>query len=1084
MTNYNNLNYNKPKKYNKNKKGGNEPKKLYKLLFEKPGDSTIIDLTRKIKINTSSKGKLETEQLVQSELSKFKNTFLSKYKILKNPIFIFRTSYNVPTTPSSASTGTSSSSKNKSKKYILVVQDSKKSQFITESDKPFKFKINKEIEERELKLLENKKKINSSPLSSSSPSSLSPSSPSSSVLVLTTQNKNLTNITSKFKVPEEGIANTNSGNHCFMISGFHVLFPLFWNISNKESFLQETITNTNTSYLGVFLKKFLTGENIPKGFLTKIVEEMIDLNLSGTVTNQQTIGEFKNKQCDSSEFIKYFLSSFSDVYKHIEDLIKVEKSYAYFYSTKTKPTNKLKLIKSNGSTHKINQLGGAINGLNFNQLSNSSRGHLLGKIINEAIKASSSNISSVDDGEITKLINLLDYEDIDNLLETNVNDAKLTIILNKMKSESFKYKNSSSGDETLSSGNSSKDTEMKTFLTEISKELKKYKTGNLKNINSGHTIEKKFPITIQFIKYESVKKNTNIGDEEFYKKIKKPNITFAIGARGNFSEDRNPEESRKLLEKKISNIFSTSDYNNQLIFDSSSISDAEVKNVISNSKQTLKNFGSTDTPPTPSKTTLNAGSVIYRTLKTNTNKITYNSTKETIVDGIYFTKGINFYQAPFTKTLGYNTSKQNYIFSKMKDLVKEYYRKILEDFIKNKKSTTLYLDIIPGIPYLFGSDVAKKLNEVRDWLFEVLNETYDKIRKGTLKTRKFEIILNCEQKEAKESEIKKWFENLPLLEKIKITSSNINNEFQKQYPWLIIKDTTDSFNTLPSIDSVKDIKEWFISLSNKTSITSGSTLKTEVNGTRSKLKILNGQENNIYHQIIRASYGQVEAWFRNLSKEKKKEIDSSSKLKTEFESKNNPFQIDNGDIVNFYNKIKSSYSDENILTFAVEDKSMSIQDLFIKYLDFDELEPSTTFKNITAISNLEKYYRKIILTKTSKFILIKLNTLIHGSLSPTKPISFKLNNNLSDEIKINVYDKGAINTNKPSNTSTEKTYILHDLIVHSGSASGGHYKCLSRRDNKWYVFDNASRTEYTETNLVKIQEGGFMPYFMLLELKP
>lgn len=45
-------------------------------------------------------------------------------------------------------------------------------------------------------------------------------------------------------------------------------------------------------------------------------------------------------------------------------------------------------------------------------------------------------------------------------------------------------------------------------------------------------------------------------------------------------------------------------------------------------------------------------------------------------------------------------------------------------------------------------------------------------------------------------------------------------------------------------------------------------------------------------------------------------------------------------------------------------------------------------------------------------------------------------------------------------------YKLKGFIVHSGSINGGHYICIGKKKNKWYVFDDSSVNEIKSTRVL------------------
>ncbi len=158
-----------------------------------------------------------------------------------------------------------------------------------------------------------------------------------------------------------------------------------------------------------------------------------------------------------------------------------------------------------------------------------------------------------------------------------------------------------------------------------------------------------------------------------------------------------------------------------------------------------------------------------------------------------------------------------------------------------------------------------------------------------------------------------------------------------------------------------------------------------------------------------------------------------------------------------------------IWKLAVDNKIMNINEI-IKNSTNEEVINITNFekqkKNVSSIT------KKMYIVDPSEFLMINFKLYDTGS----KFMNFKFNNKLDDDILIPYYEKNSLSIKN-------LTYIFNDIILHNGTKDSGHYICLSKRGDNWYLFNDKERIIYEYDNFNDLQNKGFNPVFVLLKKK-
>ena len=66
-------------------------------------------------------------------------------------------------------------------------------------------------------------------------------------------------------------------------------------------------------------------------------------------------------------------------------------------------------------------------------------------------------------------------------------------------------------------------------------------------------------------------------------------------------------------------------------------------------------------------------------------------------------------------------------------------------------------------------------------------------------------------------------------------------------------------------------------------------------------------------------------------------------------------------------------------------------------------------------------------------------------------------------------------------TSWRRGYELKGSVIHSGGRDGGHYVCVSKRRNKWYMFNDSRVSSITDSELNSNLKQGYLFYYQLSE---
>ena len=77
----------------------------------------------------------------------------------------------------------------------------------------------------------------------------------------------------------------------------------------------------------------------------------------------------------------------------------------------------------------------------------------------------------------------------------------------------------------------------------------------------------------------------------------------------------------------------------------------------------------------------------------------------------------------------------------------------------------------------------------------------------------------------------------------------------------------------------------------------------------------------------------------------------------------------------------------------------------------------------------------------------------------------------------NKYIKNDVKINIPE--SWRHGYELKGSVIHSGSRSGGHYFCISKRRNKWYLFNDSTVSSLDKDDITEHLQNGYLFYYEL-----
>ena len=64
-------------------------------------------------------------------------------------------------------------------------------------------------------------------------------------------------------------------------------------------------------------------------------------------------------------------------------------------------------------------------------------------------------------------------------------------------------------------------------------------------------------------------------------------------------------------------------------------------------------------------------------------------------------------------------------------------------------------------------------------------------------------------------------------------------------------------------------------------------------------------------------------------------------------------------------------------------------------------------------------------------------------------------------------------------TKWRRGYELQGCVVHSGGRNGGHYVCVSKRNNKWYMFNDSTVSSINNNDLNNNLQNGYLFYYQL-----
>ncbi len=166
----------------------------------------------------------------------------------------------------------------------------------------------------------------------------------------------------------------------------------------------------------------------------------------------------------------------------------------------------------------------------------------------------------------------------------------------------------------------------------------------------------------------------------------------------------------------------------------------------------------------------------------------------------------------------------------------------------------------------------------------------------------------------------------------------------------------------------------------------------------------------------------------------------------------------------------------SILDLNVNDHELNFQKIIDNNFNFDNTSAkSLNNLNTTSISSFQNtnIYKKIFLKNTNKYIICNLKPYSYDPLTNNKILftNFKLNNQKDEQINIPILDE--------NNEEKILKYKIHDIVFHKGTSINiGHYVCLSKRKNKWYLYDDSGKKDFNRNNFNEIDGK---PYFLLLE---
>jgi len=129
-------------------------------------------------------------------------------------------------------------------------------------------------------------------------------------------------------------------------------------------------------------------------------------------------------------------------------------------------------------------------------------------------------------------------------------------------------------------------------------------------------------------------------------------------------------------------------------------------------------------------------------------------------------------------------------------------------------------------------------------------------------------------------------------------------------------------------------------------------------------------------------------------------------------------------------------------------------------------------KNITLIDCFDYTFKDEKFENTNLYYCDKCKTLNQAikkhyiwKLPENLIIVFKRFNGLDKDNTHITFDINNLNLNKYTYNNNNINYNLYSTINHFGNILGGHYINISKRDNKWYIFDDDKRQDLNNTEL-------------------
>ncbi len=199
---------------------------------------------------------------------------------------------------------------------------------------------------------------------------------------------------------------------------------------------------------------------------------------------------------------------------------------------------------------------------------------------------------------------------------------------------------------------------------------------------------------------------------------------------------------------------------------------------------------------------------------------------------------------------------------------------------------------------------------------------------------------------------------------------------------------------------------------------------------------------------------------------------------------------------------------ENILNIICKDEESNLNKLISDLSNYDisynndehqtsKLNPKTknqsisnflgTNKNINTFNKSQKkrtanfgvIANKNYFINLGKFLIINLKPYYFSGTGTAKMfLNFKLNNNLNDVIKI----EELVKQSDGKYQVKEKEYNFQDIILKSGEIKSGHYICLSKRNNTWYLYNDDRISQNISNDYLKnINQNSFKPIIILLK---